>query len=75
MSEPLTCPTCGEPWSRHLRVKQLAATWQISPSSVKRLISLGDLEAVQLGRTWHICRPSVDRYVREHSNRAERASA
>ena len=75
MSEPLTCPRCGEPWPSHLSVKELAAQFRVAPNTVRRLISLGEIEAGRLGQSWRICRPSVDRYVREHSNRAERASA
>lgn len=69
------CMKCGAPWAKHLRVKGLAAGWQVHPCTIRRLIRLGELDAVQLGLVWHICGPSVDHYIREHSNFAERASA
>lgn len=51
--------------SKVLRVAQAARALDVSPRTIWRLLSLDQLERVQIGRAVRITRDSIDRFVSE----------
>lgn len=47
---------------------QVASLLQISPGTVSRLLRIGRLPGVKLGRQWRIRRDDLDRYLGPASN-------
>ena len=63
----MRCETCGCPEGRWLRVRTVAQHFGCDPKKVRRLIHMGELEALRFGREWRVDHASLDRLVRRHS--------
>lgn len=72
LRRPRRCPVCGcPPGLARLRVSTVAAALGVSPSTIRRLCEVGDLDAVKVRGAWAIAHASLDAYCRARSPRAQ----
>lgn len=63
MSGSMICPLCHVAFAAHQTPKQVAAALGCTCWTVGRLLRLGELSGLRIGRTWKICPSSVTAYV------------
>ncbi len=56
--------------SRFLTVQEVADLMRVSSMTVYRLIKVGDLPAVRVGRSFRVSDADVDVYLEQHYTRA-----
>lgn len=52
--------------ARYLTLTQVAERWQCSADTVRRLIHLGQLAGIRIGRVWRVDAMDVERYEKGH---------
>jgi len=65
----MLCEVCGCPAGRWLSVGVIATHFRCSRKRVRRLIKMGELDAMMVGREWRVDHESLDRLVRRQSVR------